>query len=88
MGTREINAEDIGWESPLYEQAKKWLADSGIDPERIPLLSKIIVDAANITFDSIVRDENGTPVLDAAGEFILREAVKVPKKSDPESYGI
>lgn len=86
--SREIDVQDIGWESPLYEQAKKWLADSGIDPERIPLISKIIVDAANITFDSIVRDANGAAVLDASGQHVLREKITMPKKSDPETYGL
>jgi hypothetical protein len=88
MGSREINVEDIGWETPLFEQSKAWVTDNGIDPFDIPLESLIVVNDDTITYERFVLDENGKPLLAPDGDHVQRESVTVPKKSDPEAYGL
>ncbi|AYN58085.1 hypothetical protein PBI_JUDY_15 [Arthrobacter phage Judy] len=87
MSSRTISVPDIASESPLYEQSKKWLAENGIDENRVPLESVIVVTDESITYERIVLDENGVPVI-GNGQYIQRESVTIPKLSAPETFGL
>jgi hypothetical protein len=88
MASRTIQVPDIAWETPLFEQSKKWLADNGIDPYRVPLESEIVIDDDTITYESTVLNDKGGAVFTPDGERVLRETVTVPKHSSPETYGL
>lgn len=88
MTSRTIPVPAISWETPLFEQSKKWLADNGIDPLRVPLESEIVIDDETITYESIVLNDKGGAVIIPGEERVLRETVTVPKHSSPETYGL
>jgi len=88
MGSRTISVPEISWETPVYEQAKAWLDENGIDPNRVPLESEIVISDYTITYERVLVAANGAAVLDHNGERAQRETVTIPKHSSPETFGL
>lgn len=88
MARRVIESKSISVDTPLYEQAVRWLSENGLDPEEIPMDSEIVVDEETITYDKFPRDENGAYRIDKGRDAMVRETVTVSKKSSPESHGL
>jgi hypothetical protein len=88
MASRTIQARDIAWETPQFQQATQWLEDNGLDPARIPLDSEIVVTDEAITCESIVPNGKGGYVVVQGEDRLLRETITVPTHSTPETFGI
>ncbi|WP_027933726.1 hypothetical protein [Amycolatopsis thermoflava] len=58
--------------------ARDWVIAHGVDPNLVPIPAEIVVDDGRITFEQLVRDEDGRFVIE--GDDVKRTTVTVEQR--------